>query len=189
MNTGIGDAVNVSWKIAEVLHRRADQALLNTYEQERLPFARSLIATTDRVFKFLVDDGKLAQAARVHLAPHVISTVARFTASRRQIFKTVSQTRLSYHNCAFNQGKAGAIRGGDRLPWVPFAGGDNFAALQSLSWQLHVYGQPDRAVVNTADELGLPLHHFGFGEAGRACRTPARCYLSGSARRICGSGA
>lgn len=165
MNTGIGDAVNVSWKIAEVLHRRADPALLDTYEQERLPFARSLIATTDRVFKFLVDDGKLAQTARVHVAPHVISTVARFTATRRQIFKTVSQTRLSYHDCEFNQGKAGAVRGGDRLPWVTFPDGDNFAALQSLSWQLHVYGQPDRAVLNIADELGLPLHHFDFGDA------------------------
>lgn len=164
MNTGIGDAVNLSWKIAEVLHRRADPVLLDTYQAERLPFARSLIATTDRVFKFLVDDGRLAQLVRVHIAPHVISTVARFTASRRQIFRTVSQTRLSYRTCHFNQGRAGGIRGGDRLPWVTFPGGDNFAALQSLSWQLHVYGEPGAAVVKAADDLALDLWRFGFGE-------------------------
>lgn len=164
MNTGIGDAVNLSWKIAEVLHRRADAAILETYEAERLPFARSLIATTDRVFKFLVDDGKLAQIARVHIAPQVIAAVARFAASRRQIFKTVSQTRLSYRGCAFNQGRAGAIRGGDRLPWVTFPGGDNFTALQSLSWQLHVYGEPEPAIVTTADEVAIDLRRFDFGD-------------------------
>ena len=164
MNTGIGDAVNLSWKIAEVLHRRADPALLDTYEAERLPFARSLIATTDRVFKFLVDDGKAAQFTRVYVAPHVISTVARFTASRRQIFKTVSQTRLTYRGCDFNQGRAGAIRGGDRLPWVSFPGGDNFAALQSLRWQLHVYGEPEAAVADAAAQLGINLQRFDFGD-------------------------
>ena len=164
MNTGIGDAVNLSWKIAEVLHRRADPALLDTYEAERLPFARSLIATTDRVFKFLVDDGKAAQFTRVHIAPHVISTVARFTASRRQVFKTVSQTRLSYRGCQFNQGRAGAIRGGDRLPWVSYPGGDNFAALQSLAWQVHVYGEPHPSVITTAKDLGIDLQRFDFGD-------------------------
>ncbi len=164
MNTGIGDAVNLSWKIADVLNRRVDAAVLDSYEAERLPFARSLIATTDRVFKFLVDDGKAAQFTRVHLAPQVIATVARFAVSRRQIFRTVSQTRLSYRGCELNKGRAGAIRGGDRLPWVTFPGGDNFAALQSLDWQLHVYGEPDPVVVHTAGQLGIDLRCFDFGD-------------------------
>lgn len=164
MNTGIGDAVNLSWKIAEVQHHRADPSLLDTYEAERIPFARSLIATTDRVFKFLVDDGKAAEFARVHIAAHVISTAARFTASRRQIFRTVSQTRLSYRSCEFNQGRAGAIRGGDRLPWVTFPAGDNFTPLQSLSWQLHVYGEPQPGLLDTANELGIDMQCFDFGD-------------------------
>ena len=80
MSTGIGDAVNLSWKIAEVVRGRADSSLLETFEAERIPFARSLIATTDRVFQFLVDDGKLAQAVRVHLLPRVVGTLAKFRA-------------------------------------------------------------------------------------------------------------
>ena len=50
MNTGIGDAVNLAWKLAAVLQRRATPALLDTYEPERIAFARRLVATTDRAF-------------------------------------------------------------------------------------------------------------------------------------------
>ena len=43
MNTGIGDAVNLAWKLAAVLGGRADPVLLDSYEAERIPFARSLV--------------------------------------------------------------------------------------------------------------------------------------------------
>ncbi|MCB0930766.1 MAG: FAD-dependent monooxygenase [Mycobacterium sp.] len=165
MNTGIGDAVNLSWKIAEVMRGRADSGLLDTYEQERLPFARFLVATTDQAFKVLVNDGRVAQAARVHMVPRIVSTMMKFALSRRLFFKTFSQTRISYRDCTFNQGKAGAVRGGDRLPWISTAEGDNFASLQSLSWQLHTYGQPASGVVEQADQLKLPVYRFPWGEA------------------------
>ena len=50
MNTGIGDAVNLAWKLAAVLNGQAGDSLLDTYELERIGFARRLVATTDRVF-------------------------------------------------------------------------------------------------------------------------------------------
>lgn len=40
MNTGIGDAVNLAWKLAAVMHGRADVSLLDSYEPERIGFAR-----------------------------------------------------------------------------------------------------------------------------------------------------
>ena len=48
MNTGIGDAVNLAWKLAAVLQGRADASILDSYEPERIAFARRLVATTDR---------------------------------------------------------------------------------------------------------------------------------------------
>jgi 2-polyprenyl-6-methoxyphenol hydroxylase-like FAD-dependent oxidoreductase len=36
MNTGIGDAVNLAWKLAAVLQGRADPSLLDSYEPERI---------------------------------------------------------------------------------------------------------------------------------------------------------
>lgn len=39
MNTGIQDAYNLGWKLAHVLNQQADERLLDTYEEERLPIA------------------------------------------------------------------------------------------------------------------------------------------------------
>jgi len=41
MNTGIGDAHNLAWKIAYVLQGYANQTLLDSYEQERKPLAQT----------------------------------------------------------------------------------------------------------------------------------------------------
>lgn len=41
MNTGIGDAHNLAWKLAYVLHGYADKDLLDSYEQERKPLAQT----------------------------------------------------------------------------------------------------------------------------------------------------
>ena len=54
MNTGIGDAVNLAWKLAAVVGGRADARLLDSYEPERVPFAQSLVRTTDRIFNYKV---------------------------------------------------------------------------------------------------------------------------------------
>ena len=46
MNTGIGDAINLAWKLASVIQGQTSSALLNTYETERIAFARTLVAST-----------------------------------------------------------------------------------------------------------------------------------------------
>jgi 2-polyprenyl-6-methoxyphenol hydroxylase-like FAD-dependent oxidoreductase len=50
MNTGVGDSINLAWKLAAAMRGRADATLLGSYEPERMAFARRLVATTDRVF-------------------------------------------------------------------------------------------------------------------------------------------
>ncbi|MEK1829355.1 FAD-dependent monooxygenase [Priestia megaterium] len=61
MNTGIGDAINLSWKLAAVLQHKAALSILDTYEEERLPFAELLVNTTDRAFKRMVARDKTSQ--------------------------------------------------------------------------------------------------------------------------------
>ncbi|MGW0939283.1 FAD-dependent monooxygenase [Streptomyces sp. NPDC002666] len=43
MNTGIQDAYNLGWKLARVASGQADPALLDTYEEERLPVAADVL--------------------------------------------------------------------------------------------------------------------------------------------------
>jgi 2-polyprenyl-6-methoxyphenol hydroxylase-like FAD-dependent oxidoreductase len=91
MNTGIGDAINLAWKLAAVLGGRASDGLLDSYEAERIGFARRLVATTDRVFSFATAEGFVADVLRTRVAPLLIPTVAGFEAAREYLFRTVAQ--------------------------------------------------------------------------------------------------
>ena len=118
MNTGIGDAVNLAWKLAAVLHGRADASLLDSYEPERIAFARRLVATTDRAFTGVTSRGAIARLVRLHIVPLLFPPLFKFAAVRRFMFRTVSQTAVNYRGSSLSEGRAGAVHGGDRLPWV-----------------------------------------------------------------------
>ncbi|HEY2226989.1 MAG TPA: FAD-dependent oxidoreductase, partial [Xanthobacteraceae bacterium] len=140
MNTGIGDAINLAWKLAAVLAGHAPDKLLDTYEAERIGFARRLVATTDRVFSFVTADGRLANIIRTRIAPVLLPAAMAFEAAREYLFRTVSQITLNYRSGPLSVGAAGHVHGGDRLPWVPINGRDNFEPLAAVTWQVHVYG-------------------------------------------------
>ena len=161
MNTGIGDAVNLAWKLATVLNGGADDGLLNTYEPERIGFARRLVATTDRVFTMVTAEGRMARFVRTRLAPRVVPLIFRIPFLRPRLFRTVSQIGIQYRKSSLSAGLAGSIRGGDRLPWVETGPNeDNFASLTSLDWQVHVYGEPRHDLTVVCNELQLPIHVF-----------------------------
>jgi 2-polyprenyl-6-methoxyphenol hydroxylase-like FAD-dependent oxidoreductase len=163
MNTGIGDAVNLAWKLAAVLNGGAHDSLLATYELERIGFARRLVATTDRAFTLVTKQGGVARWVRTWLVPLIAPLMFRLTSVRRFLFRTVSQIGINYRNSPLSAGAAGAVRGGDRLPWVETEPGkDNFAPLDSLTWQVHVYGELRGGLAEACAELRLPLHYFAW---------------------------
>ena len=162
MNTGIGDAVNLAWKIADVVHGRADASLLDSYEPERIAFARRLVATTDQAFKGVTSDGAIARRVRLNTVPAIAPAVFSFSAARRFMFRTISQIAIQYRRSSLSKGRAGAVHGGDRLPWVPASQNDldNFAPLTSLTWQVHVYGEAATGIEAACQNRKLPLHVF-----------------------------
>lgn len=163
MNTGIGDAVNLAWKLAAVLNGGAPDSLLATYELERIGFARRLVATTDRGFTLVTKQGRVARWVRTRLVPLILPLLFRLAPVRRFLFRTVSQIGVNYRNSPLSVGTAGTVRGGDRLPWVESeAGNDNFAPLASLTWQVHVYGELPHGLTEACAEFRLPLHHFAW---------------------------
>jgi 2-polyprenyl-6-methoxyphenol hydroxylase-like FAD-dependent oxidoreductase len=46
LNTGVQDAVNLGWKLAEVVHQTAPESLLDTYHAERHPVAARVLRNT-----------------------------------------------------------------------------------------------------------------------------------------------
>ena len=160
MNTGIGDAVNLAWKVGAVVTGKADPMILQTYETERIGFAHSLVATTDRLFQAVAGKGLGAEMFRTLLLPHVVPFVLGFTPVKEAQFKLVSQTRIHYPDSPLSAGKAGHVAGGDRLPWVEDVG--NYDGLASLAWQVHVYGEAGAGVRRWAEARGLALRVFAW---------------------------
>jgi 2-polyprenyl-6-methoxyphenol hydroxylase-like FAD-dependent oxidoreductase len=162
MNTGIGDAVNLAWKLASVL-RGANPRLLDSYEQERIAFARRLVETTDKAFTKVTSPRMTARLLRTQLAPLLAPLLLSSQAARRSLFRTISQTAIQYRGCAINSGIAGRVWGGDRLPWVKMDDGcDNFAPLRSLDWQVHVYGDAKPEIETLCRERKFALHIFPY---------------------------
>jgi 2-polyprenyl-6-methoxyphenol hydroxylase-like FAD-dependent oxidoreductase len=164
MNTGIGDAVNLFWKLAAVLGTRASHSILDSYETERIAFAHTLVATTNKLFRTVVQDNLAGGIIRSTLFPRLLPFLMGFSAFRKFQFRLVSQTRISYCDSALSAGSAGYVCGGDRLPWLDSSQGDNFAPLRSLDWQIHVYGQAGRLLRQAASDANLPLHQFMWSE-------------------------
>jgi 2-polyprenyl-6-methoxyphenol hydroxylase-like FAD-dependent oxidoreductase len=172
MNTGIGDAVNLAWKLSAVLDGRAIGPILDSYEPERIGFARRLVASTDRIFTLVTSRGPIARLARQDVVPFVVPRLFRINAFRRFLYRTISQTAINYRGSPLSVSGNGKIRGGDRLPWVQLGRdgvADNFAPLTAMEWQAHVYGEPTAELAAICRKRNLPLHLFPWEAAmGRA---------------------
>jgi hypothetical protein len=165
MNTGIGDAINLAWKLKAVLRGEADEGLLDSYEAERQAFAKTLVETTDRVFTFVSAEGGFANFVRTRIAPLFVSAAYSVDAVREFMFRLVSQCMLNYHGRVLSAGVAGKVKGGDRLPWAAGAAIDNFAPTGSIDWQVHVYGEASDALSSWCHRTGLALRVFDWERA------------------------
>jgi 2-polyprenyl-6-methoxyphenol hydroxylase-like FAD-dependent oxidoreductase len=153
MNTGLQDAHNLAFKLADVVHGRAGDAWLDHYEAERRPIARTLVATTDRLFGAITSQRLTMRAVRRLIVPLVapigVGLLPR-TPGGPRAFGYVSQIRIRYPLTP--DGRRDPVVG-RRLAWT----GDNYEVLRSLQWQIHGYGGVEKA---DAPDLGLPVHLF-----------------------------
>ena len=152
MNTGLQDAYNLAWKLALVLCGTAGAAVLDSYEDERIPVARRLLSTTDRAFSLAVSDGGLAGLVRTRFVPKILALAMRLDRIRKLVFRTISQTGIRYRRSPLSQTLPGlpdaAPRAGDRFPWLRLKLStdgppeDLFQKLDDTRFNLIVIGQP-----------------------------------------------
>jgi 2-polyprenyl-6-methoxyphenol hydroxylase-like FAD-dependent oxidoreductase len=173
MNTGIGDAMNLAWKLAAVIRGEANDSLLDSYEAERIGFARRLVASTDRAFTVVTAEGRVANLLRTRIAPLALSAFTHIDRAREFLYRTVSQLSLNYADGPLAEGAAGDVRGGERLPWVAGPDGGNFRTLREMRWRVHVYGEPTAALVEWSERRAIALDRFPW--------TPS-CEAAGLAR-------
>jgi 2-polyprenyl-6-methoxyphenol hydroxylase-like FAD-dependent oxidoreductase len=152
MNTGLQDAYNLAWKLALVLSNRAHDALLDTYEAERRPFAQKLLATTDRAFRIVVSENWFAGVLRTHIVPRLAAIAMKRIQVKKAAFLTLSQIGIRYRESSLSQTLGvvpeSAPHAGDRFPWLNLkfhAQGpreDLFQRLDDTRFNLLMIGQP-----------------------------------------------
>ncbi len=148
MNTGLGDAINLGWKLAGVVNGWCEPEILDSYNDERRPFGVQLVHTTDRAFSMMVAKQWLPRLMRTHVMPVVLSFVLRFDRLRKLMFRTVSQTRISYPYSMLSDGsRNGTLRSGDRFPWFEWDGGNSYDWLSRPGYVVLTIGEAEPYVI------------------------------------------
>jgi 2-polyprenyl-6-methoxyphenol hydroxylase-like FAD-dependent oxidoreductase len=123
MNAAIQDAANLGWKLAFAADRADDGPLLDSYDLERRPVARQLLAMTDLAFWAEAATGPVPSALRARLAPLAAPLLPALAGQPRLVaagIRLVSQLGVSYRGSPLSvEGtphRRGGPRAGDRLP-------------------------------------------------------------------------
>ena len=190
MNTGLQDAYNLAWKLALVVEGRADAALLDSYENERIPVARRLLDTTDRAFMLIVSDSWLAGLFRTQVLARIMAFAMGRARVQRFAFGVISQTGIHYRDSPLSETlpglPEGAPRAGDRFPWMRLmfqANGpveDLYRKLDDTRFNLIVIGQPAPAD-GTPGLGGLLRTHGVADDPSNANELASRARISGPA--------
>ena len=120
MNTAIQDAANLGWKLAFAAAGRGDGSLLDSYDRERRPVARRVLALTHLAFWAEASTEPVPSAFRRGIVPLAVPVLA----GRRTLIaggmRMASQLSASYPASPLSAEETprrrGGPRAGDRLP-------------------------------------------------------------------------
>jgi 2-polyprenyl-6-methoxyphenol hydroxylase-like FAD-dependent oxidoreductase len=120
MNTGLQDAYNLAWKLAGVVRNQLNENILDSYATERMPVAKELLNTTDRVFKITIGQSWITGIFKKWIMPGMIQFAWSKKSWREVYFRRVSQINISYRDSRVNLHLSNAtqIKAGDRLPYL-----------------------------------------------------------------------
>ncbi len=92
MNTGLGDAMNLGWKLAAAVRGSAPSFLLDSYEAERHPVGAQVLQLTDAFNEIVLNHSKVGRLLRTA----VIGAVTRVPRGRRLLGERLSGTGIAY---------------------------------------------------------------------------------------------
>jgi 2-polyprenyl-6-methoxyphenol hydroxylase-like FAD-dependent oxidoreductase len=151
MNTGIQDMINLGWKLAMVLRGTGRPELLDTYETDRLPVIKQLVAMTERATKVFNSTNPVAHALLTRLTPVVLSE----SAVQAKAAPRLGQLSATYRGRPSSKGggRIGPLRAGDRVPDVRLAEGRLYDLLDTSTLTLFVVG-------DDTDPIAAPHHDW-----------------------------
>lgn len=154
MNAAIQDAANLGWKLAFAAARPGSGPLLDSYDLERRPVARQVMAMTHLAFWAEAATGPVPSAFRGRLMPLAAPFVPALIGRRRLVaegIRVLSQLRVSYRGSPLSvEGtprRRGGPRAGERLPDQPVISAGRSTRLHDLLARPGVHILLDRDAV------------------------------------------
>jgi hypothetical protein len=161
MNTGIQDAYNLAWKLAFVLKGAAAERILDTYNEERLPNARRLLQTTDRMFNLAAGTDWLVNVIRTTIFPPMAKFILSLDAVKKRFFPLISQIGITYRESSLSRHDGDRdfeIRAGDRLPYFLLDGQSIYDKLRAPKFHLLTFSD---GLSNDAGDHGKATDEIG----------------------------
>src|SRR5918996_693960 len=117
MNTGIGDAENLAWKLAMVVNATAAHELLDSYEAERRPIAADVLKWTGAAGNLIPGNHVLARLLR----DRIVVPLMNKASMQRLVWENLSQLKVTYRDGPLGDGARKWFSGrgplpGDRVP-------------------------------------------------------------------------
>jgi hypothetical protein len=154
MNTGIQDGYNLAWKLAMAVKGKASGELLSTYNEERLPNAKTLTRTTDRFFGLVADPNPVAAFVRMHVFPNIAKFITRLSIVRRFIFPRISQIAINYCKMSLAETIGDfKIKAGMRMPWFEIDGTSIYDRLREPAFHLVIFQDGQTEIPPLPDDL------------------------------------
>ena len=132
--TGIQDATNLAWKLAAFLREGAPDSLLDTFDEERKPIARSVLRGTSAASNIAFAMNPIVRFVREQL----VFPVLRTAFVQRRLIGKASQLEMNYRRGSLSAHfdrpfTRVRVRAGDRIPDVVFKkGGDKVSLFQLI---------------------------------------------------------
>ncbi len=164
MNTGIQDGYNLAWKLAAVLRGKSSIGLLETYNEERLPNAETLLKTTDRFFNLVASPEPILSYLRTHVFPYIAGAAFSLDAVKKFIFPRISQIGVNYRHSSLSETEGSfAVKAGDRMPYFEAEGASIYDRLREPKFHLITFFDgankpPEIAENDLMDLHELPLY-------------------------------
>jgi 4,5-epoxidase len=161
MNTGIGDAENLAWKLAMVVNATAAPELLDSYEAERRPIAAKALKSTGAAGNLILGNHVFARLLR----DRIVVPLMNKPSMQRHVWEGLSQLKVTYRRGPLGQARKwfaghGPLPG-DRVPDVECVrahggGRTTLHAELASKWALVVPGQvvSDEYAAVVAERLG-----------------------------------
>jgi len=163
MNTGIQDAYNLAWKMAYVLKGNARERILDTYNEERLPNAKRLTETTDRMFNLAAGSDWLLNLIRTTVFPPMAKFILSLDVVKARFFPLISQIGINYRDSslsAHDENGTFAVKAGDRLPYFLVDCNSIYDMLREPKFHLLTFSDGQSDYRATGDEVEREYAHL-----------------------------